>query len=76
MKVAESFSNEIKTLREKEKLPITNNFCFSHNVFKRLVLLTCKSKGSFLERVNSFPDDKILAWSKFKALADYKVNVT
>ena len=27
-------------------------------------------------RVNSLPNDKILDWSKFKALADNKINVT
>ena len=36
-----------KTLREKEKLHVTSNFSFSHNVFKRLVLQTCKNKGLF-----------------------------
>ena len=29
-----------KTLREKEKLLVTNNFSFSHSVFKGLVLQT------------------------------------
>ena len=36
-----------KTLWEKEKLLVMSNFSFSHNVFKRLVLQTRKSKGLF-----------------------------
>ena len=36
-----------KTMREKEKLPVTSNFSFSHSVFKRLFLQTCKNQGLF-----------------------------
>ena len=37
---------------EKEKLLVTSNFSFSHSVFKRLVLQTCKNQQSFFgERV-------------------------
>ena len=36
-----------KTLLEKEKLLVTSNFSFSHNVFKRLVLQTCKIQDFF-----------------------------
>ena len=32
---------------EKEKLLVTSNFSFSHNVFKRLVLQTRKNQGLF-----------------------------
>ena len=32
---------------EKEKLLVMSNFSFSHNVFKRLVLQTCKNQGLF-----------------------------
>ena len=32
---------------EKEKLLLTSNFSFSHSVFKRLVLQTCKKQGLF-----------------------------
>ena len=35
--MAESYPNGLKTLLEKEKLLIMNNFSFSHSVFKRLV---------------------------------------
>ena len=35
--MAESYPDGEKTLWEKEKLLITNNFSFSHSVFKRLV---------------------------------------
>ena len=37
--MAESYSNRLKTLWEKEKLLVTSNFSFSHSVFKRLVSL-------------------------------------
>ena len=32
---------------KKEKLLVTSNFSFSHSVFKRLVLQTCKNQGLF-----------------------------
>ena len=35
--MAKSYRNLLKTLWEKEKLLVTNNFSFSHSVFKRLV---------------------------------------
>ena len=38
-----------KQCGKKEKLVYTSNFSFSHNVFKRLVLQTCKNKGLFGE---------------------------
>ena len=34
-------------MREKEKLIIISNFCFSDSVFKRLVLQTHKNQGLF-----------------------------
>ena len=45
--MADSSSNRLKTLWEKEKLLITSNFSFSHSVFKRLVLQTRKNQGLF-----------------------------
>ena len=48
-----SYSNRQKTLREKEKLLVTSNFSFSHSVFKRLVLQTCKNQGLFGKGLNS-----------------------
>ena len=47
MKLEEISSNGLKTLWEKEKLLIRNNFCFSHGAFKRLALETRKNKGWF-----------------------------
>ena len=47
MKLAKSYLNGYKTLWEKEKLLIRSNFSFSHSVFKRLVLQTCKNQGLF-----------------------------
>ena len=45
--MAESYPKGQKTLWEKEKLLVSSNFSFSHSVFKRLVLQTCKSQGLF-----------------------------
>ena len=45
--MAEGSPNEWKILWEKEKLLVTSNFSFSHCVFKRLVLQTCKNQGLF-----------------------------
>ena len=47
MNMAESSPNGQKTLWEKEKLLVTSNFSFTHSVFKRLVLQTCKNQGLF-----------------------------
>ena len=41
------FKQVEKTLWEKEKLLVTSNFAFSHSVFKRLALQTCKNQGLF-----------------------------
>ena len=45
--MVESFPDEQKILWEEEKLLVTNNFSFSHSVFKRLLLQTCKHQGLF-----------------------------
>ena len=47
VKMAGSSPKPWKTLWEKEKLLVTSNFSFSHCVFKRLVLQTCKNQGLF-----------------------------
>ena len=49
-----------------EKL-VSNIFSFSHNVFQ---------KKPSSESFNSLPNNKILDWSKLKAYADDKINVT
>ena len=85
--MAESSLKGWKTLWEKEKLLVRSNSSFSHSVFKRRVLQTRKSQGLFgkglkiypvltILRVNSLPNDKVLDWSKLKAFADDKINVT
>ena len=51
MKIAERFPNMSKTLLEKEKLLVTSNFSFSHNVFKSLVLQIRKNQGLFGKRL-------------------------
>ena len=45
-------SGELKTLWVKEKLLIMSNFSFSHSVFKRLLLQTCKNSRLVWERIN------------------------
>ena len=37
---------------KKEKLFVMSNFPFSHSVFKRLVLQTCKNQGLFGKQLN------------------------
>ena len=49
--MAESSINRQKTLWEKEKLLITNNFSFYHSVLRRLVLQTCKNQGLFVKEL-------------------------
>ena len=53
VKMAESTPNRWKTLWEKEKLLVTSNFSFSHNVFKRHVLQTRKTRAFFWEKVKA-----------------------
>ena len=36
-----------KKLWERDKLLVTSNLSFSHSIFKRLVLQSCKNKGLF-----------------------------
>ena len=45
--MAESFEKGWKTVWEKEKLLVTSNFSFIHNVFKRLLRQTRKNQGLF-----------------------------
>ena len=47
MIMAKSSQNGQKTPWEKENLLVTSNFSFSHSVFKRLVVQTCKNQGLF-----------------------------
>ena len=46
----------------------TSIFSFSHNGFKKLPLEEVY--------INPWPNDKFLEWSKLKAFADYKINIT
>ena len=52
MKLVESSPNGKKTMWEKEKLLVTSDFSFSHNVFKRHVLQTRKNQGLFGKGLN------------------------
>ena len=60
------FSKKGKKHWEKEKLLITSNFSFSHSVYKRLVLQTCKSKGLYGNGLKT--QRGILKWAKQKML--------
>ena len=70
--MAENHPKGQETLWEMEKLLVTINFSFFNIVFKRLVLRTRKNKALFWERVNSLPNNKILALTKLKAFAGNK----
>ena len=66
-----------KTCGKKEKLLVTSMFPFSHDVFDWVFSSQDRQKPSLCsKRFNSLPNDKILDWSKFKAFADDKINVT
>ena len=52
--MAESYINRQKTLWEKEKLVVTSNCSFSHGVFKRLELQTCKNQGFLGKRLTHY----------------------
>ena len=54
MKMAESFPKGQKTLWEKGKLFVTNNFSFSYSVFKRLIQQTRKNQVLFGKGLISF----------------------
>ena len=62
----------VEKLWEKEKLLITSKFSFSYSVSTGLLLQKHETQASFWERVN----EKILDWSKFKAHAEDKINLT
>ena len=42
----------------KGKIAVTNNFSFSHIVFKRLGLQACKNQGLFGKGLKAFTDNK------------------
>ena len=51
-KISKHVENTLKTLWEKEKLLVMNNFSFSQSVFKRRVLQTRKNQGLFGKGLN------------------------
>ena len=61
---------------EKEKMLATNIFSFYHNISKKASLPGFIKPGIVYNKVNSLPNDKILDWSKLKAIADDKINTT
>ena len=62
-------------LLEKEKLLATCSFSFSDNVFHRYISSMPQNAALYDNWLNS-PNDKFLDWSKLKASADGKINVT
>ena len=67
-----SSPNEWKTLWEKEKLLVTSNFSFSHIVFQRLTLQTCKNQGLFGKELNSDMATMLSAGKGSRALTHYQ----
>ena len=51
MEIVESSPNRYKSLCEKEKLLVKNNFFFSHSGFKTLLQQTSKNHGLFVKWV-------------------------
>ena len=74
--MTETSLNRQKTLWEKEKLLVTRNFSFSHSVFKRLVLQTCKNQSLFGKGLTVLQTTKILGQSKMEVSTDDKINVS
>ena len=73
-------------MEEKEKLLVTSNFSFSHNVFNSYISLVrqnvalcgfCFKSTSNLDMFQSqlFTKDNILDWFKLKAFADNKLHM-
>ena len=60
-------SERIENTVGKKKLLTTSNFFFSHSVFKRLVLQTCKNQGLFRKGLK---ENKISDCSKLKDFTD------
>ena len=69
MKMVEISLKGKKTLWQKEKLLVTYNFSFSHNIFERLELQTRKNKGLFGKGL-THDQTTVLDWSKLKQIAD------
>ena len=51
--MAENYPKGEETLWEKDKLLVTSNLSFSHSVFKKFVLKTCKNQGLFGKELRS-----------------------
>ena len=62
--MAESYLNLEKTLLEKEKLLVMNNFSFSHSAFKRLVSQGRQKVSLCWNELK----DKIICFSAFSGL--------
>ena len=67
MKIEKNSSNGLKTLWEKKKLLGTNNFSFSHSVFKRPVLQTRKNQGLFWKGL-TFTKKSRIYWTEGRRL--------
>ena len=47
MRLTALITNQYLTLSQTSNLLVTSNFSFSHSVFERLILQTCKKQGLF-----------------------------
>ena len=63
---------ESKTLWEKEKLLVTSNFCFSHNVFKSCLLLMRKNEYLWSKRLTLYKRQNSRLGSNGTNFADNK----
>ena len=77
--MAENSQKGWKTLWEKEKLPATSNFSFSHRVFKRPLLQTRKNQGligkGLLINVHVLNQMTNFGRSKIEVVSPFSLNV-
>ena len=71
-KLSEWIENTVK----EEKLLVTSNFSFSHSVFKRLILQTCKNQGLFGKVLTFFRTSLIIFYHNSQRMSDSFLNIT
>ena len=64
----------VKNTVGKGEITRYGEFLLFPQFYKRRVLQTRKNKGTFGKGLTFLPNNKILDWSKLKALADDKIN--
>ena len=68
-----NFLIELKTLWEKEKLLVTSNFSFSHNVFKSCQLLMCQNEYLWSKGLNMVGKYGLLSSAESLFVANQRV---